>query len=221
MLGGETEHWNPDVRQIGALVERDEALHSGPIGRFGYGGILLDEQRAPGRIGIGPHHAVGSSSGILRHRATGLERREPVRHELLLEIAGRISERRRGARKHRRTICVRPVAQHRLHHHAAHRVADQHGPLEAGDACLDVFGESLEAHRLDRLASTIAHQVERDRLIAGRGEARHLRRERARAHADAVQENDRDHSGFPSRADAAGSPKVCISRFAQANIATA
>ena len=60
----------------------------------------------------------------------GIERREAVGDELLLEVAGRIAERRRGAGEHGGAIAVRPPAQHRLHHHAAHRVADQHRALE-------------------------------------------------------------------------------------------
>src|SRR6476659_3604799 len=100
-------------------------------------------------------------------------------------------------------------------------MADQHRPLQSGDCHLDIFGEHFEAHRPDRLASAITEKIECDRLIATGRKARHLRRERARADADAMQENDRDHSGFPSRAETAGSPRVCISRLAQANIATA
>src|SRR4051812_36493069 len=100
---------------------------------------------------------------------------------------------------------------------------DQHRLVQPGlaDGELDILRQGLEAQRLDGLARAVTHQVERNRLIASGSEARHLRRETPCAAADAVQEHDRDHSGFPSRAGAAGSPNVCISRLAQANIATA
>src|SRR5215217_1442525 len=100
---------------------------------------------------------------------------------------------------------------------------NQHRLLQPGlaDGELDILGQRLEAQRLNRFARAVAHQVERDWLISGRSEARHLRREIPRTAADAVQENDRDQSGFPLSAGAAGSPNVCIRRLAQANIATA
>ena len=70
-------------------------------------------------------------------------------------------------------------------------------------------------------ASAITQEIERDRLIACGGKARDLRREGARATANAVQENDGNHNGLPSRTGVVASPSVCISRLAQANIATA
>jgi len=69
--------------------------------------------------------------------------------------------------------------------------------------------------------ASFVQQIERYRLIAAGRKARDLRRERARAAADAMQEDDGNHNGLPSCAGIVASPSVCMSRFAQANIATA
>ena len=154
----------------------------------------------------------------------GIERREAVGDELLLEIAGRIAERRRGAGEHGRRDS-RPAGGAAWSAPPCRPSSGRPAPAAPAPDCAMVNStSSASASKLiasTGVARAVARQVERDRLIAGRREARDLRRERARAAADAVQEDDRGHSGFPSRRGAAGSPSVCISRFAQANIATA
>ena len=85
-----------------------------------------------------------------------------------------------------------------LHHHPAHRVAHQHrrrcrtSPMSGSTSSADLSKPIF----VDRLARPVARQVQRDRLIAGGREARRLPREGSPAAADAVQEDDRDHSGF-------------------------
>src|SRR3954470_21624432 len=52
VLAGKAKHRYLDDGQVRALVERDETFHGCPIRPLRYRRISLDEERAPGRIGI-------------------------------------------------------------------------------------------------------------------------------------------------------------------------
>src|SRR2546430_5916683 len=45
----------------------------------------------------------------------------------------------------------------------------------------------FRSHRVNRLPLPISHEIERDWLISGTGEARHLRRERSEEHTSELQ----------------------------------
>ena len=73
-----------------------------------------------------------------------------------------------------RRVAVRPAPQHGLHHHAAHRVADEHRPLQPRFARSRLSTSSASASKPIALtggALAVAGQIERDRLISGSGEA--------------------------------------------------
>ncbi len=50
-LAGQDEHRHCDVREVGALVEGDEAAHRCAVGGGRHRAHAVDGERAPGRIG--------------------------------------------------------------------------------------------------------------------------------------------------------------------------
>ena len=131
LLACQAQHWNRNLAEIGALVEADQAPHRRAISVGGHGAHDLDGVRAAGRVRGGPHHAVHERRRQVGHGLAGIERCQAIGDEFLLEIPIGVSECRAGAGEHRGAIAFRAAAQHGLRHHAAHRMPDQHGPLQA------------------------------------------------------------------------------------------
>ena len=179
--------------QIGALVERDQALHRGTIGRRRRRRHHGD-RAAPGRPGRAQarpsrRRSRPRASAIVPPASSGAKRSAT---NFFWNVAAGIAECRAGASEHRGAVAVRPAAQQGLRDHATHRMADEHGLAQPvlHDRRFDVDRESLESHLRDRRTPAVARQIERNRLEAGRRERGDLRRPHARRAADAVQEHD-------------------------------
>src|SRR5262245_41040810 len=191
---GETEHGYFYGGQVGALIEADEAADRGTIGVGVDGAHRRDGKRAALGIGCRADKTADQSWRQLRERPPLVQGFEAAHHEPALEVTRGIAEGRAGGAQNGRTVGLRPPSQAGLGHHAAERVAEEHGPVEAVpfDGSLHVGGERLEVHDRGGGAGAIARQVEGQRRKTRRGKGAELRRPYPGGAADPVEE---DHCG--------------------------
>ena len=192
-LAREAEHGNAQCSPGSPLVERHQAAHGGAIGVGRHRAHHLDRQRTPRGLRRQPHHALDELGREIGHGLAGIERADPVRDELLLEVAVGAAECRAGAGQHRGAVAIRPPAQRRLHHHAAHRMPD------AGWAAQAALHRSPPPHQQPVRRSPlpqpeIARRSPANRAPPARNRPRqslYLRRPDPRRAADAMDEDDR------------------------------